>query len=89
MRDPDGLTKEYELETPPAIIKMNEIPEYDIPDYDLNDEKSFKKYIQNLEKDVRSSYEYKALIKYLREYMDMNQCAFYKNINNQKVYNFF
>ena len=82
MRDPDGLTKEYELETPPAIIKMNEIPEYDIPDYDLNDEKSFKKYIQNLEKDVRSSYEYKALIKYLREYMDMNQCAFYKNINN-------
>ena len=61
---------------------MNEIPEYDIPDYDLNDEKSFKKYIQNLEKDVRSSYEYKALIKYLREYMDMNQCAFYKNINN-------
>ena len=82
MRDPDGLTKEYELETPPAIIKMNEIPEYDIPDYDLNDEKSFKKYIQNLEKDVRSSYEYKVLIKYLREYMDMNQCAFYKNINN-------
>ena len=82
MRDPDGLTKEYELETPPAIIKMNEIPEYDIPDYDLNDEKSFKKYIQNLEKDVRSSYEYKALIKYLREYMDMNQCAFYKNVNN-------
>ena len=82
MRDPDGLTKEYELETPPAIIKMNEIPDYDIPDYDLNDEKSFKKYIQNLEKDVRSSYEYKALIKYLREYMDMNQCAFYKNINN-------
>lgn len=61
---------------------MNEIPDYDIPDYDLNDEKSFKKYIQNLEKDVRSSYEYKALIKYLREYMDMNQCAFYKNINN-------
>lgn len=82
MRDPNNMQKSYELEAPPAIIKMDEIPEYNLYDFDLNDEKSFKKYIQTIEKVVRSSYEYKALIQFLREYMDMNQCAFYKNVNN-------
>ena len=82
MRDPNNMQKIYELEDPPAIIKMDEIPEYNLYDFDLNDETSFKKYIQTIEKTVRTSYEYKALIQYLREYMDMNQCAFYKNVNN-------
>lgn len=82
MRDPNCLNKYYELDAPPVVIEMKDIPEYNIYDFDLADEKSFKKYIQTLEKTVRSSFEYKALIQYLREYMDMNQCAFYQNVNN-------
>lgn len=82
MRDPNNVTKGYELEAPPLIIEMHDIPDYNLYDFDLNDEKSFKKYMQTVERTVRSSYEYKALIQYLREYMDMNQCAFYKNLNN-------
>lgn len=82
MRDPDNIAKSYELESPPAIIEMKDIPEYNFQDYDLADEKQFKKYIQNVERDVRGSFEYKSMINYLREYMDMNQCAFYQNINN-------
>ena len=82
MRDPNSIVKSYELDTPPTVIEMHDIPEYNLYDFDLNDEKSFKKYIQTVEKTVRSSYEYKALIQYLREYMDMNQCAFYQNVNN-------
>ena len=82
MRDPDNIAKSYELEAPPAVIEMKDIPEYNFQDYDLADEKQFKKYIQNVERDVRGSFEYKSMINYLREYMDMNQCAFYKNINN-------
>lgn len=82
MRDPNSMISTYELEAPPAVIKMDDIPVYNLYDFDLNDEKSFKKYIQTLEKTVRSSFEYKALIQYLREYMDMNQCAFYQNVNN-------
>lgn len=82
MRDPDSIVKGYELESPPLVIKMQDIPEYNIYDYDLNDEKSFKKYMQAVEKCVRTSFEYKAMISYLREYMDMNQCAFYSNVNN-------
>ena len=82
MRDPDNIVKSYELESPPVIIEMKDIPEYNFSDYDLADEKEFKKYIQSIERDVRNSFEYKEMIKYLREYMDMNQCAFYKNLNN-------
>lgn len=74
--------KIYELENPPTIIKINEIPKYNFEDFDLNDEKDFKKYIQSLERDVRGSFEYKEMVSFLREYMDMNQCAFYKNLNN-------
>lgn len=82
VRDPNCTVKAYELESPPSIIEMHDIPEYNLYDFDLNDEKSFKKYIQTLEKTVRSSFEYKAMIRFLREYMDMNQCAFYQNVNN-------
>lgn len=82
MRDPNSIVKSYELDSPPATIEMREIPDYNLYDFDLNDEKSFKKYIQSIEKAVRTSFEYKAMAKYLREYMDMNQCAFYQNVNN-------
>lgn len=82
VRDPDSIIKGYELEAPPAVIEMRDIPEYNLYDFDLNDEKSFKKYMQAIEKCVRGSYEYKAMVHYLREYMDMNQCAFYSNVNN-------
>ena len=82
MRDPDNIAKSYELEAPPAVIEMKDIPEYNFQDSALADEKQFKKYIQTIERDVRSSFEYKEMVKYLREYMDMNQCAFYKNLNN-------
>ena len=82
MRDPNCMVKTYELDVPPLTIEMHEIPDYDLYDFDLNDEKSFKKYIQTIERVVRSSFEYKEMVKYLREYMDMNQCAFYQNVNN-------
>lgn len=83
MRDPNVvINKVYEMEDPPAIIQIHEAPQYNLYDYDLNDEKSFQKYIRAVEMSVRGSYEYKAMIKYLREYVDMNQCAFYKNLSN-------
>lgn len=64
------------------IIIMDEIPEYDKEDYDLMDPKSFKKYVEDIERTVRHSFEYTEFIQYLRKYMDMNKCAFFKNISN-------
>lgn len=82
MRDPNSMPNIYELDTPPSIIQIDDIPPYTISDYDLNDDKSFKKYIFAIEKSVRTSFEYRAFTQFLREYMDMHQCAFYKNVNN-------
>ena len=64
------------------IISMENIPEYDIQDYDIFNEKSFNKYIADIEKIVRSSFEYEEFISYLRNYMDMNKCSFFENVNN-------
>ena len=47
VRDPNAIIKGYELDTPPAVIQMHDIPEYNLYDFDLNDEKSFKKYMQS------------------------------------------
>lgn len=81
MRDPLNLnTVEYENID---IIKIDTIPEFDIPDWDLFDDKQFRKYIDSIEKkNVRSSFEYREMISYLRNYMDMNKCSFYQNVNN-------
>lgn len=50
--------------------------------YDLNSDKDFKKYISDIEKDVRGSWEYKHFIQFLRNNMDMNKCSFLPYVSN-------
>ena len=65
------------------IVKIpKDIPVMDIEDYDLFDDKEREKYINDLERHVRSSYEYRNMVQYLREYMNMNSCAFMPNVTN-------
>lgn len=83
MIDPINIHEPYEyIDDVPDIIRLSELPQYDRYDYDLNDEKSFAKYIAAIEKSVRNSFEYRQMVKYLREYLDMNKCAFYQNVSN-------
>ena len=83
MIDPNSIHEEYEyIDNIPTIIKIDSLPEYDRYDYDLNDDKSFKSYIDAVEKIVRTSFEYRQMVNYLREYLDMNKCAFYENVTN-------
>lgn len=66
------------------VVKIpKDIPPMDIEDYDLMDAKDKEKYISDLERHIRSSYEYRAMVQYLREYMDMNSCAFLPNVTNE------
>lgn len=77
--------REYTVTTVPKskeIIHINSLPEYDIQDWNLNDEKSLNKFFFTVERIVRQSHSYKKLINFLREHVSMNACAFYKNINN-------
>ena len=68
-------------------LTLNNVPEYDIEDYDLNVPKVFAKFISNVEKIVRNSFEYKQLVSFLRNYMNMNQCSFYKYVSNEENFN--
>lgn len=68
------------------VIVIDDIPPYDYKDYDIFDEKDFKKYIDDIEKIVRGSFEYREFINYLRDYMDMNKCSFFENISNKNTY---
>lgn len=59
------------------IIEMKDIPNYEKNDFeDLDNPKEFKKYTEEIKKMVRNSFEYKQLVQYLKEYMNMNQCSF-------------
>lgn len=83
MIDPNNIHAEYEyIDEVSNIIKIDELPMYDRYDYDLNDDKSFKQYIDAIERNVRTSFEYRQMVSYLREYLDMNKCAFYENVTN-------
>ena len=83
MIDPNTIHEEYEyIDEVPEVIKISELPMYDRYDYDLNDDQSFKHYIDAVERNVRTSFEYRQMVSYLREYLDMNKCAFYENVTN-------
>lgn len=77
--------REYnEPDLPEVIdkIEITNIPQFDIADYNLTDDKEVFKYLTTVERVCRNSRCYKKLIDFLRNYVDMNKCSFYKNINN-------
>lgn len=67
------------------VLIINDIEPCTKETYDLYDPKDFKKYINDIERIVRSSREYKIYIQYLRNYMDMNSSLFSENITNAET----
>ena len=61
-------------------IEVLGVPEYEIPDYDLTDQKQFMKYLFNIEKECRKSFEYKQLMRFLKDYGGMNKDSFLENV---------
>lgn len=84
MIDPDGIMTNPTDEK--HEIKLVQIPTCDFEPYDLDDEKSFKTYISDIEKEVRGSFEYRQFINYLRNFMDMSQCAFLEKAHNRETF---
>lgn len=62
------------------VFHLGELPPYDEEDYDLTDSKDFGKYIKDVKNTVRNSYEYRELIKYLKEYGGMNASGLNPNV---------
>ena len=85
MRDPRLSDSNISIE--PNILKLDDMPEYfEIEEYDLFDQKEFKQYIKKIKFTVRGSFEYKQLINYLRDVIDMNSCAIYERVNNIETF---
>ena len=82
MRNPYSLSMVQSSSSEPEVIKLNNIPPYDLNDWNLADQKDFKKFLSELEKSVRGSFEYQQYIQYLRNSFNMNSCAFYRNVSN-------
>lgn len=84
MFDPDGI--QVQNTSLSNIITINKVPEFEAEVYILDDEKDYNKYIKDIEKEVRQSFEYRQFINYLRENMNMNRCAFIKGVSNEETY---
>lgn len=75
-----------ELPETDYTIKIDNLPPFDILDYDLTDDKDIIRYLKDIERICRNSRCYKKMINFLREYVDMSKCSFYENINNLDTY---
>ena len=64
------------------ILVLDNIQPMQCDEYDLYNPKEFKTYVDHVEDSVRKSMEYEEFIMYLRNYMDMNRCALFQNVNN-------
>lgn len=83
MRNPNYLNSVEDHGIPSEVIKLEQIPDFDIADYDLNDEKELFKYFNDIEKKViRPSMEYQEMVAYLRKNVNMDKCSFFKNVSN-------
>jgi hypothetical protein len=84
MLDPDGI--QVQKTNLPDLIKINNVPEFDTLCYNLEDEKDYKRFITDIEREVRKSFEYRQFIKYIRDNMDMNKCSFLKGVSNDETF---
>ena len=82
MRNPDNVNTIESSTQSEQIIKLDNIPVYNIQDYDLDDPKDFRRFSNDVEKAVRTSFEYTEMVSFLRNYMNMNSCSIYSQVNN-------
>ena len=84
MQDPGNIRNIPINHDTNSTLQLNLIPEFMEDAYNLQDDKDFERYIKDIEKAVRGSFEYRQFIGYLRDYMDMNKCAFLANTTKDK-----
>lgn len=85
MLNPECLNKVNDIYSDGGmtILDISSLPYFDKVPYDLLDDKSFKKYMAELERTVRNSFEYRALISYLKNTEGMNKCSFLENVTSE------
>lgn len=66
-----------------TTIKINKAPYYDGEQYDLDDPKDFKHFIDDLKRIIRNSFEYRWMINYLKETDGMDECSVLDNVSSR------
>ena len=62
---------------------IGELPEIeDTQNYDLNSQKDLQRFIKDVKSEVRTSFEYRELIRYLKEYAGFDRSGISQNISN-------
>lgn len=80
MSEKSKKKKEYKTQ------KVGKLEPYEyILTFKTNKEKD--KIIKRIERQIRASIEYRDYIKFLKDYVNMNACAFFKNISNDGAEN--
>lgn len=82
MRLPDINNVTYDNSKLIKYLKMGKIEPIKM-EINIMSDKDKVKAIKTVERMVRSSLEYKAYIKYLKQYIDMTKCSFFNNVNNK------
>lgn len=58
-----------------TIVDITEVPYFDEQVYELSNEKEFKKYIDEIERTIRNSFEYRSMMNYIKTYRGMDECS--------------
>ena len=82
MRLPNINNMTYDNSKLIKYLKMNKIEPIQM-DYNIMSDKDKVAAIKTIERMVRSSMEYKAYVKYLKQYIDMTKCTFFGNVNSK------
>ena len=83
MINPEMINKVHDIysDNGQTVLDIPTMPYFDKMPYDLLEEKSFNKYISDLERSVRNSFEYRSLIAYLKTTEGMDECSFLENVS--------
>ena len=84
MIDPDNIILVDQNKN--NTLNINNVPEFDLLVWDLEDDKELQKFYKTVEKETRNSFEYREMIHWLRDNYGMDQCAFIK-VSNKDNYN--
>lgn len=84
MIDPDNIILVEDNKN--TELKINNVPEFDLLVWDLEDDKELKKYYTTIEREIRKSFEYREMINFLRDNYGMDECSFLK-VSNKDNFN--
>ena len=82
MRLPDINNVTYDNSKLINYLKMKKVEPIKM-EINIMSDKDKVKTIKTVERMVRSSLEYKAYIKYLKQYIDMTKCSFFNSVSNK------